>query len=79
MTKMAECAEQLDAVYESDEEIKRILEEKDAQNKKKPNKNCHSNYLCRRGQEYLRSMTKKTFEVAVDNTGKRYVYQKITS
>ena len=27
-----------DAVYESDEEIKRILEEKDAQNTKKPTK-----------------------------------------
>ena len=34
-------------------------------------------YLCRRGQENLRSMTKETFEVAVDSTGKRYVYQKI--
>ena len=36
-------------------------------------------YLCRRGQENLISMTKKTFEVAVDSTGKRYVYQKIMS
>ena len=35
---MAGCAEQLDAVYESDEEIKIILEEKDAQNKKNPTK-----------------------------------------
>ena len=34
-------------------------------------------YLCRTGQENLRSVTKETFEVAVDSTGKRYVYQKI--
>lgn len=34
-------------------------------------------YLCRREQENLRSMTKETFDVAVDSTGKRYVNQKI--
>ena len=34
-------------------------------------------YLCRRGQENLRSMKNETFEVAVDSTWKRYVRQKI--
>lgn len=32
-------------------------------------------YLCRRGQENLRSMTKATFGVRTDSKGRRYVYQ----
>lgn len=33
-------------------------------------------FLCRRGQENLRAMTKETFELSTDSTGKRYIYQK---
>ena len=32
-------------------------------------------YMCRRGREGLREMTKSTFGVAKDATGRRYVYQ----
>lgn len=32
-------------------------------------------YLCRRGRENLRSMTKNTFNVAKDDVGRMYVYQ----
>ncbi len=32
-------------------------------------------FLCRRGQENLRAMTKETFELSTDSTGKRYIYQ----
>ena len=34
-------------------------------------------FLCRRGQENLRAMTKETFELAVDSAGKRYIFQKV--
>ncbi|XP_063415787.1 uncharacterized protein LOC134697439 [Mytilus trossulus] len=34
-------------------------------------------YLCRRGQENLRSMTKKTFSIKTDSSGREYVYQQI--
>ena len=34
-------------------------------------------FLCRRGQENLRAMSKETFQLAVDSTGKRYIYQKV--
>ena len=33
-------------------------------------------FLCRRGKENLRAMTKETFELSTDSTGKRYIYQK---
>jgi hypothetical protein len=33
-------------------------------------------YLCRRGQENLRGMTKATFGVNTDSRGRRFVYQK---
>lgn len=32
-------------------------------------------YLCRRGRENLREMTRDTFSVGTDSTGRRYVYQ----
>ena len=34
-------------------------------------------FLCRKGQENLRTMTKETFELAVDSAGKRYIFQKV--
>ncbi|XP_062613933.1 uncharacterized protein LOC134275687 [Saccostrea cucullata] len=34
-------------------------------------------YLCRRGRENLRSMTKDTFKIARDDVGRQYVYQSI--
>ena len=34
-------------------------------------------YLCRRGQENLRTMTKETFQLAIDSTGNRYIFQKV--
>lgn len=34
-------------------------------------------FLCRRGQENLRTMTKETFALAVDSTGKQYIFQKV--
>ena len=33
-------------------------------------------YLCRRGRENLRAMTRDTFAVATDDTGRKYIYQK---
>ena len=33
-------------------------------------------YLCRRGRENLRAMTIDTFDIAKDNDGKEYIYQK---
>ena len=38
ITKMAEYAKEIDVVDEPDEEIQRVLQEKDAQNTKKPTK-----------------------------------------
>ena len=38
ITKMAGCAKEIDLVDESDEEIQRVLQEKDAQNTKKSTK-----------------------------------------
>lgn len=32
-------------------------------------------FLCRRGRENLREMTKTTFAIAVDSCGKEYVFQ----
>lgn len=32
-------------------------------------------YLCRRGRENIRSMTKDTFRIGKDDTGRQYVYQ----
>ena len=34
-------------------------------------------FLCRRGRENLRTMTKHTFKCAVDSSGREYVYQSI--
>ncbi|VDI51112.1 Hypothetical predicted protein [Mytilus galloprovincialis] len=34
-------------------------------------------YLCRRGQENLRSMTKNTFAIKTDSSGREYVHQQI--
>ncbi|KAL5015909.1 hypothetical protein ScPMuIL_005498 [Solemya velum] len=34
-------------------------------------------YLCRRGRENLREMKKETFKVAVDDSGRKFVYQNI--
>ena len=34
-------------------------------------------YLCRRGQENLRSMTKTTFDITTASTGRRYAYKKV--
>lgn len=34
-------------------------------------------YLCRRGRENLRSMTKSTFAVSTDSKGREYIYQAI--
>jgi hypothetical protein len=33
-------------------------------------------YLCRRGQENLRSMSKSTFDINTDCSGREFVYQK---
>ena len=34
-------------------------------------------YMCRRGQENSRTMTKGTFQLAIDSTGNRYIFQKV--
>ena len=34
-------------------------------------------YLCRRGRENLRQMSKDTFQIATDDSGRRFVYQVI--
>ena len=34
-------------------------------------------YLCRRGQENLRTMTKETFQPETDSTGNCYIFQKV--
>lgn len=34
-------------------------------------------YMCRRGRQNLRPMTKETFQIATDASGKRYIYQAI--
>lgn len=34
-------------------------------------------FLCRRGQQNVRTMTEETFQLAVDSTGKTYIYQKV--
>ena len=40
ITKMAEYAKEIDVIDESDEEIQRVLQEKDAQNTPKPSGIC---------------------------------------
>ena len=34
-------------------------------------------YLCRRGRENLRTMTRDTFALGTDGTGRKYIYQRV--
>lgn len=38
---------------------------------------CIIYYMCRRGRQNLRAMTKDTFQIAQDSAGKKYIYQAI--